>query len=44
MDESTFFSVSSSDIMSKYVGESERVVKELFGMARKDKSSIIFID
>lgn len=44
MSESTFFSVSSSDIMSKYVGESEKIVKYLFEMARKEKSSIIFID
>ena len=44
MSESTFFSVSSSDIMSKYVGESEKIVKTLFNMAREEKSSIIFID
>jgi len=30
--------------MSKYVGESEKVVKYLFQMARGEKSSIIFID
>ncbi len=44
MDDCTFFSVSSSDIMSKYVGESEKIVKELFSMARDEKSSIIFVD
>jgi len=44
MSESTFFSISSSDIMSKYVGESEKIVKTLFGMARGEHSSIIFID
>jgi vacuolar protein-sorting-associated protein 4 len=34
MGDSTFFSISSSDIMSKYVGEAEKTVKVLFGMAR----------
>lgn len=42
--DSTFFSISSADLMSKYVGESERLVKQLFEMARTNKPAIIFID
>ncbi|KAF4638011.1 hypothetical protein G7Y89_g51 [Cudoniella acicularis] len=42
--ESTLFSISSSDVMSKWIGESERLVKTLFEMAREHKPSIIFID
>lgn len=42
--DATFFAMSSSDLVSKWQGESERLVKQMFEMAREAKPAIIFID
>lgn len=39
-----FYSVKASDIMSKWVGESERNIKNLFEAVRSHKACVLFID
>jgi len=41
---SNFFSIAGPEIMSKYYGESEQRLRELFEQANKEAPSIIFID
>jgi transitional endoplasmic reticulum ATPase len=41
---SAFFPVKGAELLDKYVGESERAVRELFGRARAAAPAIIFFD
>jgi transitional endoplasmic reticulum ATPase len=40
----SFYPVSGADVMSKWVGESEQNIRQLFDRARENRPSIIFID
>lgn len=40
----TFFSISASSLMSKWIGEGEKTVKTLFAVAAYRQPSVVFID
>jgi transitional endoplasmic reticulum ATPase len=42
--EATFFAIAPSEILNKWVGESEKNIRKLFDTARKSERAIIFLD
>jgi transitional endoplasmic reticulum ATPase len=40
----SFYPISGADVMSKWVGESEQNIRQLFERARENRPSIVFID
>eukprot|EP00731_Ephydatia_muelleri_P026333 Em0018g433a len=42
--DSTFFSISGSDVVSIWLGESDRFIRNLFELARANKPAIVFIE
>ncbi|MHA1265230.1 MAG: AAA family ATPase [Candidatus Helarchaeota archaeon] len=40
----TFFTADAASLVSKWLGESEKLIKELFKLAKEEQPSIIFID
>ena len=42
--DATFFTADAASLVSKWLGESEKLIKELFKLAKEEQPSIIFID
>lgn len=40
----TFFSISASSLTSKWIGEGEKTVRALFGVAAVKQPAVVFID
>jgi len=40
----TFFNISASSLMSKWIGEGEKLVRTLFAVAAAREPSVVFID
>jgi transitional endoplasmic reticulum ATPase len=40
----SFYPISGADVISKWVGESERNIRQLFERARENRPSIVFVD